>query len=277
MPSKTLPPALTAPRSRALALCALPVLALFAVAAFVPLPFTLESPGQTADTLGAVRVKDAQGAEQTVEVLTITGAPQRQTAGNLRVVTIEATVPGRRNTLWDSLAAWVDPERAVVPTAEVYPQSDPKKANEVTQQQMTQSQDSATMAALSYLHLSPEQVNVQIQLGAIGGPSGGQMLALGIIDKIAGDGKGGDLTGGMNIAGTGTIDADGRIGQVGGIPLKTQAAHAAGATVFLLPRSECTQGKVNTPDGLRLVPVDTLAESIAALQAVREGGAVPHC
>ncbi|MGW4380332.1 S16 family serine protease [Kitasatospora sp. NPDC004531] len=268
MPLKNLSKALTAPRSRALGLCALPVLALFGVAAFVPLPFTLESPGQTADTLGTL---DGQ------QVITITGASQRQTSGQLRVVTVEATNPAQRNTLWDSLAAWVDPQRAVVPTAEVFPQSDPHKANEATQQQMTQSQDSATLAALGYLHLSPEQVDVQIRLGNIGGPSGGQMLALGIIDKIAGDGRGGDLTGGTNVAGTGTIDADGRVGQVGGIPLKTQAARQAGATVFLLPRSECAQGKVNTPDGLRLVPVETLSESVAALQALRDGGAVPSC
>ncbi|MFD8480905.1 S16 family serine protease [Kitasatospora sp. NPDC059673] len=268
VPLQNLPTALTAPRSRALALCALPVLALFAVAAFVPLPYTLESPGRTADTLGVYEGNP---------VITITGAPQRQTSGQLRVVTVEATGPGQRNSLWDSLSAWVDRKQAVVPTEEVYPQSDPNKANQATQQQMTQSQDSATMAALNYLHLSPEQVNVEIRLGEIGGPSGGQMLALGIVDKIAGDGNGGDLTGGRNVAGTGTIDADGRVGQVGGIPLKTQAARNAGATVFLLPRSECTQGEVNTPDGLQLVPVDTLSESIAALKSLREGGALPHC
>ncbi|MFD7729738.1 S16 family serine protease [Kitasatospora phosalacinea] len=268
MASQNLPPVLTSPRTRALGLCALPVLALFAVAAFVPLPFTLESPGDTADTLGAY---------EGVQVLTITGTPLRQTSGQLRVVTVNATPPQQRNSLWDSLAAWGDPKRAVVPTEEVFPQSDPEKADQVTLEQMTQSQDSATLAALSYLHLSPDQVKVQIDLGQIGGPSGGQMLALGIIDKIAGDGKGGELTGGRNVAGTGTIDADGQVGQVGGIPLKTQAAHRAGATVFLLPRSECAQGKVNTPDGLQLVPVDTLSDSVAALQALNSGGAVPHC
>lgn len=266
--SQNLPPALTSPRTRALGLCALPVLALFAVAAFVPLPFTLESPGRTADTLGTY-----DGAR----VLTITGTPLRETSGQLRVVTVDATPPQQRNSLWDALAAWADPERAVVPTEEVFPQSDPAKANQVTLQQMTQSQDSATLAALNYLHLSPDQVRVQVDLGDIGGPSGGQMLALGIIDQISGDGRGGELTGGRNVAGTGTIDADGRVGQVGGIPLKTQAAKQDGATVFLLPRSECAQGKVNTPDGLQLIPVDTLSDSVAALQALNSGGAVPHC
>ncbi|MFD8593925.1 S16 family serine protease [Kitasatospora sp. NPDC059646] len=268
VPSLNLPPALTAPRSRALALCALPVVALFAVAAFVPLPFTLEQPGVTADTLGAY---------QGHQVITVTGAQQRATTGQLRAVTITATNPGYRNTLWDSLRAWADPKQAVVPTEEVYPQTDPAKAQEVTTQQMTESQDNAALAALGYLKLSPEQVKVSIDLGDIGGPSAGQMLALGIVDKIAGDGRGGDLTGGRTVAGTGTVDPDGRVGAVGGIPLKTQAAARDGATVFLLPRSECAQGKVNTPEGLQLVPVDTLSDSIAALQALRDGGAVPHC
>lgn len=268
VPSQNLPQALTAPRSRAIALCLLPVLALFGVAAFVPLPYTVETPGDTADVLGSYHGKP---------VITITGAQQRATSGQLRLVTINATPPEQRNSMWDALAAWADPKQAAVPTEEVYPQSDPDKANQVTQQQMTQSQDSAALAALGYLHLSPDQVKVTVQLEGIGGPSGGQMLALGIVDKIAGDGRGGDLTGGRIVAGTGTVDPDGRIGEVGGVPLKTQAAARDGATVFLLPRSECTQGKVHTPAGLQLVPVDTLAESIAALQALNSGGAVPHC
>ncbi|RKE19273.1 hypothetical protein [Streptomyces sp. TLI_171] len=262
------PSVLTSLRARALGLCALPVVALLAVAAFVPLPYTLESPGITADTLGQYNGRP---------VITITGTQLRQTSGQLRAVTISATNPGDRNSFWDSLRAWGDGKQAVVPTEEVYPQSDPAKANEVTLQQMTESQDSATLAALGYLHLSPDQVKVTIDLGDIGGPSAGQMLALGIVDKINGNGEGGDLTGGKTVAGTGTVDPDGRIGEVGGVPLKTQAAAAAGATVFLLPRSECTQGKVNTPAGLQLVPVDTLADSIAALGALNNGGAVPHC
>ncbi|MEV4558980.1 hypothetical protein AB0K51_18595 [Kitasatospora sp. NPDC049285] len=261
-------PSAISPKTRALTLCALPVVALFAVAAFVPLPYTLESPGVTADTLGQYQGR---------QVITITGAPVRATTGQLRAVTISATNPGERNSLWDSLLAWTDPKQAVVPTEQVYPQSDPDKAQQVTEQQMTESQDSATLAALGYLHLSPAQVKVVIDLGDIGGPSAGQMLALGIVDKLAGDGKGGDLTGGRIVAGTGTVDADGRVGEVGGVPLKTQAAARDGATVFLVPRGECAQAKVNTPAGLQLVPVDTLADSIAALGALNSGGAVAHC
>ncbi|MER7585576.1 S16 family serine protease [Kitasatospora sp. NPDC097691] len=260
--------ALTSPRTRALALCGALVAALFGVAAFVPLPYTITWPGLTADTLGTYQDKP---------VLTITGAPLRTTEGQLRMVTITATNPDQRNTFLRSMQSWFDPEEAVRPTETVYPQGNPAKAEEVTAQQMAESQDSATAAALSYLKLSPDQVKVKVDLGDIGGPSAGQMLALGIVDKLAGDGKGGDLTGGLNVAGTGTIDKDGTVGPVGGVPLKTQAAARDGATVFLLPRDECTDAKVNTPKSLRLVPVGTLDEAVSALNALKSGGSVPSC
>jgi PDZ domain-containing protein len=259
----------TTPKVRALTLCAALIVALLAVAAFVPLPYTVTRPGVTADTLGAYEGN---------QVLTITGTPTRATSGQLRATTISADNAGERNSLWTVLSAYLNQNEAVVPTDAVYPHANPAKAQQETTQQMVASQDSATEAALNFLHLSPDQVKVKVDLGDIGGPSAGQMLTLGIIDKIAGNGKGGDLSGGRVIAGTGTVDgATGAIGAVGGVPLKTQAAARDGATVFLLPRSECSDAKVNTPAGLRLVPVTTITESVAALEALDTGGPVPSC
>lgn len=60
-------------RPRVLALCALPVLALFGTAAFAPLPFTLARPGLTADVLGE---------DDGRPVITITGAETRPTDGH---------------------------------------------------------------------------------------------------------------------------------------------------------------------------------------------------
>ncbi|MFD9127847.1 hypothetical protein [Kitasatospora sp. NPDC059571] len=268
MPSAKLPPVLTRPKTRALAICAVLVAALFAVTAFVPLPFTLTQPGVTVDTLGQY---------QGVEVIRITGTPTRATTGQLRVTTISATNAGQEISFWTALNAWVRPDQAVLPSEAVYPQDNPGKAVQETTRQMTESQNSATAAALAYLHLSPEQVKVTLDLGDIGGPSAGQMLSLGIIDKIAGDGHGGDLTGGRVVAGTGTIDDQGIIGAVGGIPLKTRAAARDGATVFLVPTEECADAKVDTPAGLRLIPVRTLADAVASLTALNSGRGVPAC
>ena len=48
------------------------------------------------------------------------------------------------------------------------------------------------------------------------------MFTLGIIDKIEPE----DLTGGKIIAGTGTIDDDGNVGPIGGIPQKLVGGQA---------------------------------------------------
>ena len=90
-------------------------------------------------------------------------------------------------------------------------------------------------------------MKVSLQLADVGGPSAGLLFTLGIIDKIDGDGHGGDLTGGRTIAGTGTIDASGKVGAVGGVPLKEQAARRDGATVFLVPRAECSDATAGLP------------------------------
>jgi PDZ domain-containing protein len=143
---------------------------------------------------------------------------------------------------------------------------------------MQESQDDATTAALDYLNLSDKKVKVTLKLADVGGPSAGLLFTLGIIDKLHGDGNGGDLTGGRTIAGTGTIGTDGTVGAVGGVALKTQAARRDGATVFLVPKAECTDAKSELPKGLRLVPVTSLKGAVSALEALETGkGSVPSC
>lgn len=78
-------------------------------------------------------------------------------------------------------------------------------------------------------------------------------------------------------AGTGTIEADGKVGAVGGVSLKTQAARRDGATVFLVPKAECKQAKAEKPEGLRLIPVTTLESAVSSLRALDQGGTVPSC
>jgi PDZ domain-containing protein len=122
-----------------------------------------------------------------------------------------------------------------------------------------------------------EKVKVEVDLGKIGGPSAGLFLSLGIIDLLDGDGSGKDLTGGRNIAGTGTISADGKVGPVGGVSMKTQAAKRDGASVFLVPEAECEDAQAEKPKGLRLIPVTTLKGTVEALRALDRGGKVPSC
>ncbi|MEU2670712.1 S16 family serine protease [Streptomyces sp. NPDC007164] len=256
-------------RPRALALCALPVLALFGVAAFAPLPFTLAQPGSTANVLG-----DDHGKP----VISIKGAPTRPTEGELRMTTILATGPTADVGIGDVIDGWFRTDRAVLPRDSVYPTGGSEKEIEKHNlDDMRKSQDSAVDAALNYLGKKPGSVDVTLNLADVGGPSAGLFFALGIVDKLDGDGSGGDLTGGHNIAGTGTIEANGAVGAVGGVSLKTQAARRDGATVFLVPKAECREAGAELPEGLRLIPVTTLKSAVSSLRALEQGHKVPSC
>ncbi|WP_267245250.1 S16 family serine protease, partial [Streptomyces sp. PR69] len=254
-------------RPRALALSAVPVVALLAVAGLAPLPYTVAQPGATADVLGA---------DQGRQVITISGAPTRETDGELLMTTIAATGPSADIDLGDVIDGWFRTDRAVLPRDAVYPSG--KSDEEIERHNiadMEESQDAATQAALSYLGEDPSRVTVDLQLADVGGPSAGLLFALGIVEKLDGDGAGGDLTGGRTIAGTGTIAPDGTVGAVGGVSLKTQAAKRDGATVFLVPEGECSDARAELPDGLRLIPVSTLKGAADSLRALERGGEVP--
>ncbi|GHD89322.1 S16 family serine protease [Streptomyces naganishii] len=257
-------------RPQALTVCALPVVGLLAAAVFAPLPFSVAQPGMTANVLGQ---------NKGTEVITITGAPTRTTSGQLRMTTIEATGPDASVSLGDVIDGWFATDRAVMPRDAVYPSGN--SVTEIEQhnaEQMKQSQDAATRAALGYLGDSDKHIKVTLRLADVGGPSAGLLFSLGIVDKLDGDGSGGDLTGGRTIAGTGTISADGTVGAVGGVSLKTQAARRDGATVFLVPKAECSDARAELPKGLRLIPVTTLKGAVSALTALEKGkGAIPSC
>ncbi|MEV6567443.1 S16 family serine protease [Streptomyces kronopolitis] len=256
-------------RVRALAVCAAVVLALLVTAALAPLPYSIAYPGMTANVLG-----DDKGKP----VITITGAATRKTGGQLRMTSIVATGPDASVHLPDMIKGWFRTDEAVMPREAVYPVgNNTEEIAEHNAQQMQESQNSATSAALGELGRSAKDIKVKLSLADVGGPSAGLMFALGIVDKLNGDGAGEDLTGGRTIAGTGTITAGGAVGAVGGVPLKTQAAHRDGASVFLVPRKECADARAELPKGMRLIPVTTLDGAVKALKALRTGGTVPSC
>ena len=119
-------------------------------------------------------------------------------------------------------------------------------------------------------------VKIKLQLSDVGGPSGGMMFALGIIDKLTP----GQLTGGKHIAGTGTIDAAGNVGPIGGIRHKLFGASRAGATLFLAPDSNCDEVVGHVPAGLTVIKVSTLAEAQADLEKISTGtnpSTLPTC
>ena len=106
--------------------------------------------------------------------------------------------------------------------------------------------------------------DVTIRLDDVGGPSAGMMFALGIIDKLSP----GDLNGGLNISGTGTIDPDGNVGPIGGIRQKLYGAQGIGSPYFLAPADNCDEVVGHVPDGLAVFAVSTLDEALSVLEFV---------
>ncbi|MFD2767351.1 YlbL family protein [Micromonospora eburnea] len=119
----------------------------------------------------------------------------------------------------------------------------------------------------------PHPFTLKIDLADIGGPSAGLMFALGIIDKL----EPADLTGGKIIAGTGTIDDEGRVGPIGGIAQKLVGAKEAGAKVFLVPADNCAEAVNNPQPGLPLLKVTSLEDALKALETLRAGGQPTRC
>jgi PDZ domain-containing protein len=112
-------------------------------------------------------------------------------------------------------------------------------------------------------------VAVKIDVTDIGGPSAGLAMTLGVIDALSS----GSLTGGHTVAATGTIDAQGDVGDVGGVAQKTVAVQRAGATMFFVPPEEYKSAMSTVRPGLTIYPVSTLDQVLKILAA--HGGTVP--
>ncbi len=111
--------------------------------------------------------------------------------------------------------------------------------------------------------------DVTINVTNIGGPSAGLAMTLGVIDALTA----GSVTGGHTVAATGTIDSQGDVGDVGGVPQKTVAVENAGASLFLVPPQEYRNAMSKDRPGLRIYAVSTLDQALSVLAA--HGGTVP--
>lgn len=122
----------------------------------------------------------------------------------------------------------------------------------------------------------PFTINISIP-DSIMGPSAGMMFALTIYDKLTP----GSLTKGHNIAGTGTIDAAGNVGAIGGIAQKIKAAQRDGAQLFLAPASNCDEVRRASYDhsAMRVVRIKTLSDAIRAVTAwtANQNAVLPGC
>lgn len=104
--------------------------------------------------------------------------------------------------------------------------------------------------------------NPQIQFSIkddVAGPSGGAMFALSIYAAL----QDYDVTNGLKIAGTGSIDRDGNIGPIGSVDYKIKSALKANADVFFVPRYinyyEVLDMDIDLKD-MKVIPVDNFED-----------------
>jgi PDZ domain-containing protein len=333
---------------------------LAAVILVSPMPFAIEMPGPSWDTLGVSTITNADGTKTKVPLITVNGAPSYPTTGSLDLLTVSvAGSPAHHPLIGDIVLAWLSPERAVVPMDLIYPPNiSTEEQDKENTAAMVDSQQEAIAAAFTNLGYDVSQVKidkiydgspasgklkvgdiissvngikvatvlqmravlaangvskpatfaviratkslsievtpvlskadaagkqvpvinvlggsvytfpfeVKIRLDDVGGPSAGMMFSLGVIDKITPDA----LTGGRKIAGTGTIDALGEVGPIGGIRQKMYSALAAGADYMLVPSGNCSEAFGHVPSGIRVFKVGTLSDALTALKVIAE-------
>jgi len=125
--------------------------------------------------------------------------------------------------------------------------------------------------------------SVKIDAGKIGGPSAGLMFALETYDVVSGN----NVRAGREVAGTGEINTEGEVGQIGGIDKKVYAANRQEATIFFAPDQPATaaikkldptyennytvakRAAKQLKSKMKIVPVKTLQDAIDYLQRTK--------
>ncbi len=111
-------------------------------------------------------------------------------------------------------------------------------------------------------------LGISIDTDSVGGPSAGLAFTLAILDQLTP----GELTGGTEVAVTGTIEANGGVGAVGGVTQKAAAVRDAGIEVFIVPRAlgETKLAEVAdvAGDDVEVVPVWTILEALDVLEGL---------
>ena len=236
---------------------------LIAISLFMPLPFAILFPGPATDVLGPVVKVPSRFAD-------LVPAP----TGKLMLTTVSITTPDSKVFGLEILVRWIQADGVVVPESVVYdPDADIEEINKESFAEMDSSQDSAVTAAFDYLSQNEPELAPYLQSGELnnklikfdlpntGGPSGGLIFALGIVEKL----NKAQLVNGRLIAGTGTINKKGEVGPIGGIEDKLIGAKRAGATLFIAPIDNCID-IANIPSGLQIVAVSTLAQAVTLLK-----------
>ncbi len=108
-----------------------------------------------------------------------------------------------------------------------------------------------------------KEVNINFKKSE-SGPSGGFMMALSIYDILTKE----DLTKGLKIVGTGTIDELGNVGVIGGVEHKIKAAVKENADIFFVPTGNYEEAKSTVLENnldIKLIEVKHIDDAINCL------------
>jgi PDZ domain-containing protein len=256
-------------------------LRLFLVAAIVialaaPMNFVLINPGPASPLFPKVialkKASDSQSSKSnSVGANRVKTYPVKtySVKGNLYLLTIyitnpESYVPGAM-----VIGCWVMGKCAALPRSVMYKKgTTDKKEIAQSKKEMDTSQSVAVTATKRYLAKKYPQINLKnfsdsslkVSLENTGGPSGGLVFTLGLIDLLTPV----DILQGRKIAGTGTISEDGKIGPIGGVTEKILGAKDVGASLLFISRENCLD-LPSEVSGLEVVAIDTIDEAVAYL------------
>jgi PDZ domain-containing protein len=103
-------------------------------------------------------------------------------------------------------------------------------------------------------------LDVDIDVGNVGGPSAGLAFALDLLEEL-----GRDVDRGNRVAVTGTIELDGSVGEIGGVKQKTIGVRRAGISVFVVPAGENAREARRHAGDLRIVAVESFQQALREL------------
>ena len=111
------------------------------------------------------------------------------------------------------------------------------------------------------------KVNIKFK-NSESGPSGGLITALEIYNQLTKK----DLTSGLKIAGTGTIETDGTIGEIGGVEYKLLGASQDNTDVFLVPEGnykDAVNYKKKNKLKTKIIKVKNIEDAIEKISNLR--------
>ena len=101
------------------------------------------------------------------------------------------------------------------------------------------------------------------------GPSGGFMVTLAIYNQLIDN----DISNGLKIAGTGTIDIEGNVGSIGGVKYKLKGAVDSKSDIFLVPAGEnyeeAIKYKKKYHNDIKIIGISTFEEAIEKLESMK--------